>query len=231
MASITYTGIVAHLRGSIAGTTFHNNSSGSIAKSRPRRFGSISDIQRATANQFALLANQWGTLTILQKAAWQNMAAAHPLVDYYGASKKLTGYALYQNVNAYALLSGGSLLTTPATWNQPSPISAWSQDADKSKLKLNWATTPYTSGFVTMFFATPLLSSPSGLVRSSLRLIRVQYIANLTTIDLTSFWRSTFNLTSSPSDMSGTKRILVCVAQIYLASKQASMFASLNHIY
>lgn len=85
-------GIVA-ARGSIAGNTFSRNHYGAYVRARVKPVNPNTARQQQVRNSIAFLAAYWaGTLTALQRTAWDLYGSSVAMTDSLGATMYLTGY-------------------------------------------------------------------------------------------------------------------------------------------
>jgi len=113
MARIVYT--IGEIKGSIAGLTFQQNSSGKIVRARPQvRRTSTTKQQTAHQTQQNLL-QQYQALTNTEKDLWNLYGKTFPKTNKYGQNKTLTGQNWFESINYQRLISAlGSLAAPPA---------------------------------------------------------------------------------------------------------------------
>ena len=101
MARILYTSIVDVLKGSIAGTTFQNNFSGQIAHSKVNHVRAATSYQQFYTNKLGEYSEYWNSIPALIKAVINSYAAGYSHLDYWGVTKKLTGYNYFMMTAMY----------------------------------------------------------------------------------------------------------------------------------
>lgn len=127
MALIQTSGIVSHITGSIAGTTFQRSASGLTARSKPIQRKSGSNVQNVRRVNLASLTNEWEKMTIEQRNLWSAQAV------YANGTAKTNNQRNYSNtgrtqfiaVNSWLLLYGKVLIYSPTINTPPSPIQPY----------------------------------------------------------------------------------------------------------
>lgn len=104
MATVTYGSIITDIKGSIGGLTYQSNGSGKILRLRPKPTNRASDNQQKQRGNFNVCVAAWATTSLTQKNAWNALAAAHPTTTYYGATRLLNGFQMFNQLNSYRLL-------------------------------------------------------------------------------------------------------------------------------
>ena len=74
MAIIQTSGLITHIRGSIAGTTFQKGSAGLIARKKPTQVRSATTNQNAQRVLIARLNVEWENFNDLQRSIWSSFA-------------------------------------------------------------------------------------------------------------------------------------------------------------
>jgi hypothetical protein len=116
MAIIQTSGLITHIKGSIAGTTFQTGQAGLIARKKPSQVRSATSAQNNQRVIIASLNNYWENLTDLQRSTWSQFA------NYINGTGKTnrqnnsgqTGKTQFVAVNSWLLLYGKPLLVTPS---------------------------------------------------------------------------------------------------------------------
>lgn len=197
MARILYTGSVAELRGSIAGSTYQRNASGTIAKSKNNQRFSSSVDQSLAQQRFAQIATLWNGISGAFKAEWQSNASVFDRTDFYGRVKKLNGFQWFQLVNNNLLQVGASTQDEPYTDFDPIALPLFNIDIDSSTLDFRFSVNQDLTNYYVMCFA----SAPCSSVQQSSRIQKLfikKFTGNpITTVSLLSEYESTFGVTWS----------------------------------
>lgn len=121
MALIKFGGGVVGMAGSIAGTTFARNRSGSYARARTKPINPNSAAQQLVRAALADLTVRWSqTLTPAQRTAWNLYAANVIMQNRLGESINLSGFNMYIRSNSLLLRAALSAVDTgPALFELP----------------------------------------------------------------------------------------------------------------
>ena len=115
MAIIITSGLISHIKGSVAGSTFQRSASGLTMRKKPIPVGRGTNAQSNQRNIVAQLNVSWNSLTDAQRLLWASFS------DYTNGIGKTnrqnqsanTGKTQFIAVNAWLLLYGKSLLLSP----------------------------------------------------------------------------------------------------------------------
>lgn len=120
MAQVQLSGLVSHIKGSIAGTTFQSSASGLTMRKKPIPVGRGTNQQFAQRNIVAQLAYTWENMTDAQRALWASFANFSNGVGKTNKANKSanTGKTQFTAVNSWLLQYGKSIITNP-TINLP----------------------------------------------------------------------------------------------------------------
>ena len=102
--------ILGAMSGKLSGLVFSHNKGGPYVRSLhiPVNPGTIR--QQGARNTLAGLAKRWGLITDVQRQAWKDYAATHPVIDRLGESVQLSGESMYCGRNAQAYAVGFSYI-------------------------------------------------------------------------------------------------------------------------
>lgn len=218
MARVQYGGGVTAFKGSINGTTFQRNKSGEIARHRPANVYSFKTRQQNNINLFSVVRELWLTLTDIEKEGWNTYASLNPFVDYWGASKTLSGYNYFMSCNINLYNAGRSFTTLEPDVAVPStPPLPNSLLATQTLLNVGWIPPTYGSGYVhtnydLFFFASYITLNLSLTNRKDIRLLHVEPKGTTYVVTLATDWKSAFNRSSMPYSPNGQGYILICVS-------------------
>lgn len=197
MARVQLGGLITDIKGSVAGWTFHANSSGLIVRSRsgtgksgtPKQF-----LARQTPNEYASL---WQALTLTEQASWNTFAAAHTRTTPFGTTKTITGYNWFQSINWNLLSVGSSFITSAPSYTAAVAVTSYTLSFTATTITLTFGSSynPANSGI--LVWTTSPLTRVSASLRSSFRSTLISTATPFTSIDITSAWESTHGLTWS----------------------------------
>jgi hypothetical protein len=111
MGTIKFGGGVVDIRGSIGGTVYSRNANGAYARNRTKPYNPNTASQQDARNTFGSIARTWKTLTEAQQKSFIDQTAAYPYVNRLGESSTLTGFQLFQKVNAQLSLLGQPIIS------------------------------------------------------------------------------------------------------------------------
>lgn len=111
MALVKFGGGVVGMAGSIAGTTFARNRSGSYARARTKPVNPNTAGQQAVRNAFGDLTTRWSAvLTAVQRTAWNLYASNVVMLNRLGENINLSGFNHYLRSNSILLRSALTLV-------------------------------------------------------------------------------------------------------------------------
>lgn len=106
MAIFTPGPLVAEVRGKIGGQVFSRNKGGMYIKGFASPTNPNTALQSAVRSIFATLTNAWwDVLTLAQRAAWEDLAAANPIINQLGQSITLSGLNMYMRYNQLRVIA------------------------------------------------------------------------------------------------------------------------------
>lgn len=194
MARIQYTGSVSEIRGSIAGSTYQRNASGTIIKSKNNQRFSSSVNQSLAQQRFAQISTLWNNISGAFKAEWQGNADVFSRTDFYGRVKKLNGFQWFQLVNNNLLQVEAPTQSEPFTDFNPIALPTFNIDIDSSTLDFRFSVSQDLTNYYVMCFA----SAPCSSVQQSSRIQKLfikKFTGNpITTVSLLSEYESTFGI-------------------------------------
>lgn len=197
MARVKYTGAVSDLSGSISGTTFQKNSSGSIARAKATQSFFSSQLQSASRNDFAKVSTYWSKLDLSVQQNWNAYAAAHPIYDRWGNVKSLNGFQYYMQSNINLLGLGLEIIPTPPVFSPQEIVPDYSIVAYSNSLHLDfYPAINYPNCDLVVYASAPTTSS-SLLNRKNIWLIGSFASPNAGIFDIKSFYEQCFNITWS----------------------------------
>ena len=116
MALVKFGGGVVGMSGSIAGTTFARNRSGSYARARTKPINPNTARQVLVRSIMANLSTRWSqTLTADQRTAWNLYASSVSMKNRLGEAINLTGFNHYLRSNSNRLAEGIALIDAGPT--------------------------------------------------------------------------------------------------------------------
>ena len=108
------------------------------------------------------LVRYWQTLSDIVQAQWTAYATNHPMIDWTGVPKRLTGCNWFLGLNARLLDAGFSLVETPPTVAAPDPLAAFAAAGGVAQCILTWTPTEGTNLLANIWFQGPHSAGRSG---------------------------------------------------------------------
>lgn len=194
MAVVTYGALITDLRGSIGGTTFQNNASGAIARSRS--YTPVNPSRQQSDRQLAMiqLVAYWAKLSAANKALWNALAVAHRKINDWGNYARLSGYQWFMsyNLNAFTLDQGP--WDYPQSYILVDPPAAFNLVADHDHLYLDFGTPVAFPGTYAGIYATVPMRQSAIKMRKSTFLLSVWATTNTQYIYIEDEYAALFNV-------------------------------------
>jgi hypothetical protein len=226
MARVVYGAEITELIGSIGGMTFQRNSSGTIARLKPNSPVNPSPIQGIQQNSLAQLVALWPTLTPLQKASWDALAAAHDHINPWSETKTLNGYQWFLSCNLYCTLAGDAIQVTAPAYAPPAPPSAFTLTASAFNLSCEFGVA-YTAvpDHLFIYLSLPIRANSLKL-RRSFYLVSVDDAFNNASLILTALFESLANVTWADFFNSSNSNIICRLLRVKADTGMNSAFTS-----
>lgn len=226
MARVTYGDLVTELAGSIGGVTFQKNSSGNIARLRPKTPVNPSQPQSDQQGLIARLVSAWGYLSLIDKGSWDTFAAAHTHFTPWGKETTLNGFQWYLSCNLNLLITSQATIDTAPSFSSISPPAAFEILIDPTYFMLYWDPSLDISGHRLLVYATAPLRMNSEKLRRSILLIRQYDGETVSFFHLMTYYQTSFNLTWSDLISSANCTIIVHAKLIEEATGLSSTYTS-----
>jgi hypothetical protein len=115
MAIIITSGLISHIKGSVAGSTFQRSASGLTMRKKPIPVGRGTNAQSTQRNIVAQLNVAWNQLTDAQRLLWATFSNYTNGIGKTNRQNQSanTGKTQFVAVNAWLLLYGKTLLASP----------------------------------------------------------------------------------------------------------------------
>jgi len=196
MARVQYGSQITALSGSIGGLTFHKNKANNIARLRPSIPFVSTPKQFLKQSIFNYLVNLYSELALGTKELWNDFAAAHTKVNFWGEEKTLSGYNWFLSINYWKYHLTGQTFTTPPTYQSPIAVPPFEVALGDTTITLipdpSWPIDCYKICFGTFLLRTTSLSN-----RKALRHI-TENPGTTGSWDVTDEWNSIYNATYPP---------------------------------
>ena len=158
MAKIKLGALISDVRGSIGGMSFQGSSNGLILKTKKMRGKTNSVLGNRSRLFFSYLSNTWASMSVADKARWEEIAQVTPWPSNKQAAAKLSGrmYFISRGMLAYKRFGSQYPLpvsTGPLFFDPPSVNPYLYYEAPYVKLNLN---PPYNDTRYRIFIASSL---------------------------------------------------------------------------
>jgi hypothetical protein len=155
VALVTYAPLVTAVKGSIGGITFQANTAGHIARARSRPRRSRTNVQHTSQAKLLVWLPQWRALDLATQQDWSALAAAHPITDFYGRTRQLTGFNLFARCNSQLAIFGVAPITNAPAWAPPDPLTSAIITLSADHLFVDWTPDPLPADIGTVMYLTP----------------------------------------------------------------------------
>jgi hypothetical protein len=226
MARVTYGVMITELAGSIGGVTFQKNSSGSIARLKPRMPVNPSQLQSDEENALGQLVTLWPTLSAAEKTSWDDLAAAHNKFTPWGEEKTLNGFQWFMSCNRYLVLAGDSILETAPAYASVTPPTAFTLTADADSLDLVWAAPFSVIPDHLFIYLTLPIRHASLKLRRSMYLVDVNDTLNAASLDITTLFETLTNLDWATFYAASEANIIARLITVEADTGMASQFTA-----
>jgi len=158
-------------RGRMGGLVYNSWRGAAVVKAKhapaqPRTVKQL--LARAVA---VLLSRKWADLS--NQADWNAYAAAHPLVDWTGSTKRLTGANWYVMLNTRQLKNMGATKDTPPDVNAPDPVDGLAAVGGDGLITVTWVAPAGPNDRIEFWLDGPNTPGRQGsLVRASFTTIK-----------------------------------------------------------
>jgi len=145
-------------RGGIAGLVYNTWRGINTVKTNTSPTGQGTE-KRLAAQALLIQASQlWKGLSDSQRSAWRQYAIDHPVADWTGSPKRLTGMNWFCSLAITLLRFGGTPIEDPPTGNAPDAVSGLAVAQTATDITCTWSD-PTDAGLNLQFFAVGPLSA------------------------------------------------------------------------
>jgi hypothetical protein len=160
MAKIKFGSIITDSRGKIAGHALKWSRFGHVLTTKPTPKKTLTPRNSIAHNRLTEFSRSWwNELTLAQRTAWRELAAANPYSNVWGDEYPLTGLAFYIKVNSRMRAAGEDPFLDAPDDQIVTALSTFSIAASApTTLALTFTPTPTPTAHRLYLFATPALS-------------------------------------------------------------------------
>lgn len=140
-------------RGGIAGLVFNTWRGINTVKTNTSPTGQGTAKRLAAQARISAISKEWATLTDVQRAAWSQYATDHPVTDWTGSPKRLTGMNWFVKCNALLDMIGEAHVTAAPGVAAPDPMTGFNLTFATGTISAVW-TAPTAATKEVVFFST-----------------------------------------------------------------------------
>lgn len=143
-------------RGGVAGLVYNTWRGINTVKTNTSPTGQGTVKRLAAQAKISAVSKLWATLTDVQRAAWSQYATDHPVTDWTGSPKRLTGMNWFVMCNINLELVGSANVLNAPTIAAPDPTTGFAMASATHNLQCTWTTPTAATAYIVLFVAGPL---------------------------------------------------------------------------
>jgi hypothetical protein len=156
-------------RGGLAGLVFNTWRGINTVKTNTSPTGQGTAKRLAAQALLSAISKAWAGITDAQRLAWGQYAIDHPVTDWTGSPKRLTGMNWYARCNVMLSYLGNALISDPPIDAAPDPATGFAVSQTGDDLVASW-TTPVGAGpNIEFWIAGPLSAGRSAKLEQAAR--------------------------------------------------------------
>lgn len=220
MARVIYSAQINELIGSVGGTTFQRNASGTICRLKKERQKSTTLLQQNSSVLFSQALVAWRGLTSVQREAWNVAAALDSFRNLYGAVKSWSGLNYFTSGYVLNTLASRSFPVVPLGGSFVIAAPSFEFNVSEHYLEFDDISGSIGAGFDWFIYASPLIRGRSVFNRPVLRLMKVLKDWDGSLYDFVDDWESHYGMSLPASPVFDSWSIL-CAAYISMPAHPA----------
>lgn len=214
MARILFGPLVTSVKGSIAGVTFQQNTSGQIIRRRPQLSKASTNKQTTAHSDLQRLLFEWQQITESQRDDWNTYASVYTKTNKFGEVKTLTGMNWFTSVNWWRLALGESILSDPGTRILPTDPPAFAMLISASDLLIQFLEShDYVNYPVAVWASLPTKKSTLS-INQIRKLITIITSAPANPLNITTEYETATGLNWNPSVDFPNANLFVCLESV-----------------
>ena len=173
MAKFVAAAPVGTISGSIAAQTYSHNKGGPYIRNRGIPTISLTPEALAAKSRMSTEAATWGTLSAIDRAAWDSYALQRPVINALGNPRHLSGFQQFVGINARRAFNADARILVPPITTSPNGLLTLVLGADigVGDVDLTYTATPLGATEL-LYFKAAVTNSPGiTFVRNLLRLL------------------------------------------------------------
>lgn len=143
-------------RGGIGGLVYNTWRGINTVKTNTSPTGQGTAKRLLAQGRLSTLSKEWGLLTDAARAGWSQYAIDHPVTDWTGAPKRLTGMNWYVKCNLQLKILGAASVATAPVVAAPDPVVGFTLAKTTTNLTATWSTPADADHEIRVFIVGPL---------------------------------------------------------------------------
>jgi len=212
MARVLYSAEINELKGSIGGTTFQRNKSGTISRLKSTLVYNPTFKQNSFRLAFSGIVNLWSVISFSNKLLWNAFALANTKYNYWNVVKVISGFNWFFHINQNRLACGQAYAPGPPVYSTPLFCPAFQTFALSDSLSILFDSFSEKDNYYLLVYATPPIRQMNLQSRQKLRLIKIIDPTPVLWHDLTTEFEDYFNFSWPSASNNEDYNILIAVS-------------------
>lgn len=143
-------------RGGIGGLVYNTWRGINYVKTNTSPTGQGTPKRLAAQALLVTIAVLWKGISDVQRAAWGVYAADHPVADWTGSPKRLTGQNFFMKCNVQLSRFDLATISDPPATAAPSPMTGLTLAVNGADLEIDWTYPPAAGGMCDVYAVGPI---------------------------------------------------------------------------
>jgi len=149
-------------RGGIGGLVYNTWRGINYVKTNTSPTGQGTEKRLAAQGIMSTVSKLWQQLEDAQRAAWSQYAIDHPVADWTGAPKRLTGMNWFAKLNCQLKRFDLATIEDPPADPAPDPLTGFTISANGANIDVTWDYPPPAGGMADIFLVGPHSAGVTG---------------------------------------------------------------------
>jgi hypothetical protein len=158
-------------RGGIGGLVYNTWRGQNYVKTNTSPTGQGTAKRLAAQAIITTVSKLWQGLSDAQRAAWSQYAIDHPVTDWTGSPKRLTGMNWYMSCNSQLTRITASLIDDPPSAAGPDPVVDWAITDTTGDLTATWTSPTAPGDILDVSLVGPISAGVQAKIEKSLFLV------------------------------------------------------------
>jgi len=138
-------------RGGIGGLVYNTWRGINYVKTNTSPTGQGTELRLAAQAKLSAVAKEWAQLSDAERAGWNQYAIDHPVTDWTGSPKRLTGMNWYCKLSVELHRLGAASVDTAPVVAAPDPVTGFALSMSSDDIQATW-TAPTAADYHLEFF-------------------------------------------------------------------------------